>query len=97
MRRSTEDGPVAAKLRVPRLSIVGGFGIVVGLVLDLVQHTVVDHHHEAVLGAFPVGEHAAHLVVLIGMVLVLAGIVADGVRTQRRQVRLEGSSRDATR
>jgi hypothetical protein len=31
------------------------------------------------------------------MALVLAGIVADGIRTQRRQVRQEGTVRHAVR
>jgi hypothetical protein len=43
------------------------------------------------------GEHFAHLVVLVGMVLVLVGIVADGIRSQRRVARREGAPRHALR
>jgi hypothetical protein len=85
------------RLPIPGLAKAGALVMALGLLLDIVQHTVVDHHHEAVVGAFPVGEHLAHLVVLIGMVLVLVGIVADGVRTQRRQRRHERSVRRALR
>lgn len=82
---------------VPRPTKVGIAAIVVGLVVDLIEHTVVSHAHDAILAGFPVGEHAAHLLVLVGMVLVLAGIVADGVGSTGRTSRPEGSSRDAVR
>jgi hypothetical protein len=82
---------------VPTLSKVGALTMAVGLLFDLVEHTLVPHFHDAVVAGFPVGEHAAHLVVLIGMVLVLVGIVVDGVRTARRLDRQEGSPRDAVR
>ena len=84
-------------LRVPTLTRAGAATILVGLLADLVEHTLVPHAHDAVVADFPVGEHAAHLVVLVGMVLVLVGIVADGVRTARRLDRQEGSLRDAVR
>jgi hypothetical protein len=84
-------------LAVPPIAKVGAVAIAIGLVLDLLEHTVVPHLHDAMVAGFPVGEHVAHLVVLIGMVLVLAGIVADGVRTAGRLGRQEGSPRDAVR
>jgi hypothetical protein len=71
--------------------------IVLGLGLDLVAHTVLHQVHDELIGAFPLQEHFAHLVVLAGMVIVLAGIVTDGVRTQRRLVRQEGRARHAVR
>ena len=83
--------------QVPTLSKAGALTIVVGLAFDLVEHTFVPHLHDAVVAGFPVGEHAAHLVVLIGMVMVLAGIAADGVRLTRRLDRQEGSPRNAVR
>jgi hypothetical protein len=49
------------------------------------------------VGAFPLKEHFAHLLVLVGMVIVLAGIVSDGTRSTRRPVRQEGSPRHALR
>jgi hypothetical protein len=82
---------------VPVLTKLGAVTIVIGLVFDLVEHTLVPHIHDAVVAGVPVGEHAAHLVVLIGMVLVLGGIVADGVRISRRLDRQEGSPRNAVR
>ncbi len=82
---------------VPLVTKLGSVTIVVGLVTDLVEHTLVPHAHEEIVAGFPLGQHAAHLVVLIGMVLVIVGIVADGMRSAGRSNRLEGSSRDAVR
>jgi hypothetical protein len=82
---------------VPAISKLGAVTIVIGLAFDLVEHTFVPHLHEAVVAGFSVGEHAAHLVVLVGMVLVLGGIVADGVGISRRFDRQEGSPRNAVR
>ena len=82
---------------VPSLTKLGAVLIVVGLVLDAIEHTLIPHVHDAVVAGFPVGEHAAHFVVLIGMVTVLVGIVADGIRATGRIDRQEGSPRDAVR
>lgn len=82
---------------IPSVTKVGAALIVVGLVFDLVEHTLVPHLHDAVVAGFPVGEHAAHFVVLIGMVTVLAGIVADGIRATSRIDRQERSPHDALR
>lgn len=84
-------------LRVPRATKVGGWTIASGLVADVVEHTLVPHAHDAIVDGFPVGEHLAHLVVLIGMVVALVGIVVDGARSQGRLDRPEGSPRDAVR
>lgn len=88
---------VTAGLPVPLLAKVGASVIAMGLLLDLVAHTVLHPVHDELMGAFPLGEHVAHLVVVLGMVLVLAGIVADGIRSQRRQVRQERTVRHAVR
>jgi hypothetical protein len=82
---------------VPRATMLGIVTIVVGLATDLVEHTVVSHAHDAIVAGFALGEHAAHLLVLVGMVLVLGGIVADGMRAARRTIRQEGSSSSAVR
>jgi hypothetical protein len=71
--------------------------IALGLAFDTAAHTVLHNVHDVLIGGFPLGEHLSHLVVVAGMVLVLAGIVADGVRTQRRLARQEGSTRNAIR
>ena len=83
--------------RIPSLTRLGAAAIAVGLVLDLLVHSLLPDLHDAVVAGFSVGEHAAHLLVLIGMVLALAGIVADGSRTARRLDRQEGSPRNAVR
>ena len=82
---------------IPSLSRLGAVLIGIGLVLDLIEHTLIPHLHDTVVAGFPVGVHAAHFVVLIGMVTVLAGIVADGIRATSRVDRQEGSPRDAVR
>jgi hypothetical protein len=89
--------PVTGGLPVPRLAKAGAVVIAAGLLIDLVAHSVLHPVHDELIGAFPLGEHFAHLVIVIGMVLVLAGIVADGIGSQRRLVRQEGTVRHAVR
>jgi len=67
-----------------------------GVHADLVDHLFV--LRPAPTGGFGPGEHLVHLVVLVGMVLILAGVVADGARTAGgRTPRPEGSATDAVR
>ena len=82
---------------VPGISKLGAVVIAFGLLADVVEHDFVSHAGDPRIGAFPPGEHVAHLIVLVGMVLVLAGIVADGIRSQRRRSRQEGTPRHALR
>lgn len=82
---------------VPVLARAGAVVIATGLLFDLAAHTVLHAVHDELIGSFPLGEHVAHLVVVVGMALVLAGIVADGVRSQRRHARQEGIARHAVR
>jgi hypothetical protein len=99
IRRSVAQLPdsITGGLPVPRLAKAGAVVIAVGLLLDLAAHSVAHSIHDVLIGSFPLGEHLAHLVVVVGMVLVLAGIVADGIRAQRRLVRQEGQARHALR
>ena len=81
---------------VPPLVKIGVATLVFGVLFDLSEHSfaaVVP----ATGGGFSLGEHAAHLVVLIGMVAILLGVIADGVHVSRRLDRQEGSPRDAVR
>lgn len=98
-RRSIDQlrGRVTGGHAVPGLAKAGALAVAAGLLIDIAAHTVLHPEHDAVIGGLPPGEHLAHLVVVIGMVLVLAGIVADGARSQRRHVRQEGSVRHAVR
>jgi hypothetical protein len=65
---------------LPRLTRIGLATVGFGLLFDLSEHSFA----RASAGAgFSLGEHAAHLVVLLGMVAVLGGIVADGIRISR--------------
>lgn len=71
--------------RPPLLSIAGIAVAGAGLALDLVVHLSLpavahDHAH----AGFSLSEHAAHLVVMVGMALTLAGVVIDGARRQFR-------------
>ena len=56
--------------------------MVLGIVADLVAHLgpVPSHSHGGVSGP----QLSAHLVVFVGMVLVLVGVVLDGVLPRRR-------------
>ncbi len=80
---------------VPRLAKLGAATIVFGLVFDLSEHSFASA--SAAAAGFSPGEHAAHLVVLIGMVVILLGVIADGVRSYGRDARPEGSPLDAVR
>ena len=75
--------------RPPLVSIAGVGVIAAGLVLDLLVHLTLPaaSHHSAHAG-FSLTEHAAHLVVMVGMALTLAGVVIDGARRQiqRREI-----------
>lgn len=89
--------PLTGGLPVPWLAKAGSAVIALGLLIDLAAHALVHPGHDELVGAFPLEEHLAHLIVVIGMALVLAGVVADGIRSQRRQARQEGSPRHAVR
>ncbi len=70
--------------RLPLAMILGLALMAVGGVMDVVIHLgPVDHHaHEAEAFA---SAHAAHLVGIAGMALVLAGVVIHGARRQTRR------------
>lgn len=89
---------VAALGPVPALAVVGLLVIVAGGGLDLVVHLLPAHDHSH--DGFEPQEHMAHLVVVMGMTLTLAGVIADGVRRQFRRASPpaeERSSLDAVR
>ena len=69
--------------RPPLVSLAGVAVIGAGLVIDLVVHlTLPAASHEHAHATFSPSEHAAHLVVMVGMALTLAGVVMDGARRQ---------------
>ena len=72
-----------ARRRLPLLTQAGLAVMGAGFLLDLAEHGFVSHANDIVVAGFPLAEHAAHLVVLIGMLAVLAGIVVDGIRITR--------------
>jgi hypothetical protein len=86
--------------RFPRLGWLGLAVMLAGFGLDLVAHTVLAS--AAQVGGFSPGQHAAHLVVLVGMVVLLGAVVVDGTRhaaTVRPAAspRQKGRTRDALR
>jgi hypothetical protein len=80
---------------VPRLAKVGAATIAFGLVFDLSEHSFAPAVGTA--AGFSLGEHAAHLVILVGMVTVLVGVIADGIHSSGRPSRQKRSPRDAVR
>jgi hypothetical protein len=77
MSTTARELPLGSKL---------GFAVIVlGFAADVVAHfgPAVDHHHGGVTGP----ELSAHLVIFVGMVLVLVGVLIDGVRSGRRSAR----------
>lgn len=77
MDRSTRD---AASRPIPGLTKLGAGTIAFGLVFDASEHSFA----AVSTGGFSPGEHAAHLVVLVGMILGLAGVIVEGVRHSGR-------------
>ena len=67
--------------RIPLLVLLGLLLMATGAVVDVVVHLGPVHDH----GGAAFDEHAAHLIGITGMVLVLAGVVTHGVRCQLRQ------------
>jgi hypothetical protein len=70
--------------RPPVLSVLGLLLIGAGLALDVLVHLALPatgHHHTT---GFSPSEHTAHLVVMVGMALTLAGVVIDGARRNHR-------------
>jgi hypothetical protein len=67
---------------LPRAAKLGVVVIVAGLLVDAWVHTLGVVTAGSAL-ALIVQQHLAHLVVLVGMVMTLAGIVVDGVRRGR--------------
>jgi len=73
---------------------LGALVMAVGLGLDVLAHSVLPQ--ATVSAGFTPGQHGAHLVVLVGMVLLLGAVVMDGTHNaaDRRQ---EGFNDDAVR
>ena len=78
-----------ARIRIHELGELPGAAragivvIVVGLVTDAFVHTL-GVVTAGTLAALVVEQHLAHLLVLVGMVITLAGVVHDGVRGHDR-------------
>jgi hypothetical protein len=81
----------------PGLARLGMAVMAFGLLLDLVEHGFVSHVEERTVAGFPLSEHAAHLVVLVGMVLILIGIVRVGISIGRQPTAQNRSTRHAIR
>lgn len=96
MPRSRFRDALSGGMAVPRLVKSGVAVVAFGLVFDLSEHSFAPPGPVEGAG-FSLGEHAAHLVVLIGMVVILLGVIADGVRSSGRHHRPEGSPSDAVR
>jgi hypothetical protein len=90
--------PPSDRRPLPGLTKAGLWVMGFGALFDLSEHGFVSHANDVVIAGFPLAEHAAHLIVLIGMLAVLAGIVADGIRISRgRTLRPERSTWHAHR
>jgi hypothetical protein len=83
--------------RIPTGSRFGLMVMGFGIVADLIAHLDpgLDHGHGTMTGP----QVSAHLVVFLGMVVVLASVVIDGVRRGRhsRGTTTQGRQLDATR
>ena len=89
---SPSSGALGPRPPIPSGVRAGSGVLVFGLLLDLNEHSFA----AASSGGFSSGQHTAHLVVLVGMVLILGAIVRDGLGGHGRP-RPEGRPRDAVR
>jgi hypothetical protein len=90
----SEPEPLITRRPHSALPPIGAAAIVIGLLLDVAEHSFAAAPDVTVA---TLGQHAAHLVVLIGMLLVLVGIVRDGMSETRRPGRQEAGARHALR
>jgi hypothetical protein len=81
---------------LPRAAKAGIVVIVAGLVTDAIVHTL-GVVTAGTLAALVVEQHLAHLLVLVGMVITLAGVVHDGIRGSDRPGRSARRSSHAVR
>ncbi len=67
--------------QTPLGSKLGFVVIVLGLVIDVIAHITagVEHDHSGATSS----EVSGHLVVFVGMVIVLVGVIFDGLRQRR--------------
>jgi hypothetical protein len=82
---------------LPRIARLGVALILAGLVLDGVVHALIVPGSQVQLAGFSFEEHAAHLVVIVGMVLVIVGVMVDGTRVASRNTALRKGENDAVR
>lgn len=73
---------------VPHLALVGLGLLAAGVAADVAVHVTASAEHAH---GFSPAEVASHLIVFVGMVVILLGVVADGVR-QSRSGRSTGAS-----
>lgn len=83
--------------RIPTGSRLGLIVMALGIIADLIAHLDpgLEHDHGTITGP----QVSAHLVIFLGMVVVLASVVVDGVRTGRRSrgTTTQGRQLDAIR
>jgi hypothetical protein len=77
---------------LPILTRIGLVVVGFGLLNDLAEHGFGSTASDVAVTGFSIAQHAAHLVVLVGMVAVLAGIVVDGIRISRSRPTRPGRS-----
>src|SRR5688500_2873947 len=88
---------IAGQTPLPSGDRLGGATIGFGLLYDRAEHRFAAVAPVAgSAGDMTLGQHAAHLIVLIGMVIILAAIVRDGLHSSGR-TRPEGSTTHAIR
>jgi hypothetical protein len=89
--------PLSPRPPFPNLARLGLAVMAFGLLLDLGEHAFFSHVDEPIVASFALSEHVAHLVVLVGMVVVLAGIVRAGLRGSPINQKQNRSVHDAVR
>ena len=78
---------------VPPLSAIGLGGLLAATFADVAAHFL-SAGHDAHVEGFSAFELAGHIGVLVSMVLILVGVVVDGVRISRARRRAERTRKD---
>jgi hypothetical protein len=82
---------------LPRMAKLGIGIVLIGLGMDAVVHMLPVHDGQVLVAGFSIEEHASHLVVVLGMVIVIAGVMIEGSRLASRRPRAQRRESDAIR
>jgi hypothetical protein len=83
---------------VPKSFKLGALVMLAGVAFDAYVHLFAVHSHSGTpIGPFSLPEHSAHLIVVLGMLIVLGGVIVNGVAASRNRASDLTGGNDAIR